>query len=103
MHYQKHLLNILDIYDNKLILKNEFIKFFIFMNYQSFEEDFSIDNIIEIIFRESEETTFIEFSKAYENIVYNQKLASVFKYLLQDNKDEEVEEEEEEREEFINE
>ena len=97
------LLNLLDIYDNKLILKNEFIKFFTFMNYQSFSEEFSIDSIIEIIFRESEETTFIEFSKAYENIVYNQKLASVFKYLLQDNKDEEVEEEEEEREEFINE
>ena len=73
------------------------------MNYQSFSEEFSIDSIIEIIFRESEETTFIEFSKAYENIVYNQKLASVFKYLLQDNKDEEVEKEEEEREEFINE
>ena len=97
------LLNLLDIYDNKLILKNEFIKFFTFMNYQSFLEEFSIDSIIEIIFRESEETTFIEFSKAYENIVYNQKLASVFKYLLQDNKEENVEEEEEEKEEFVNE
>ena len=90
------LLNMLDIYDNKLILKNEFIKFFIFMNYQSFEEDFSIDNIIDIIFRESEDSTFIEFSKAYKNITDNLKLVSVFKYLLQYNEKEGFEVEEEE-------
>ena len=90
------LLNMLDIYDNKLILKNEFIKFFIFMNYQSFEEDFSIDNIINIIFRESEDSTFIEFSKAYKNITDNLKLVSVFKYLLQYNEKEGFEVEEEE-------
>ena len=89
------LLNMLDIYDNKLILKNEFIKFFIFMNYQSFEEDFSIDNIIEIIFRDSENSTYIEFSKAYQNITDNLKLVSVFKYLLQYNQAEEFEDEEE--------
>ena len=83
------LLNLLDIYDNKIILRNEFIKFFNFMNYQSFSEDFSINNIIEIIFREKEEENCIEYSKAFENIVYNDKLASVFKYLLQDNQKEE--------------
>jgi hypothetical protein len=88
------LLNLLDIYDNKLILKNEIIKFFTFMNYQSFSEDFSIDSIIEIIFRENEEQNFIEFSKIYENIIYNEKLASIFKYLLQDNQPEDEEEKE---------
>ena len=64
------------------------------MNYQSFEEDFSIDNIIEIIFRDSENSTYIEFSKAYQNITDNLKLVSVFKYLLQYNQAEEFEEEE---------
>ena len=88
------LLNLLDIYDNKLILKNEIIKFFTFMNYQSFSEDFSIDSIMEIIFRENEEQNFIEFSKIYENIIYNEKLASIFKYLLQDNQPEDEEEKE---------
>ena len=80
------LLNILDIYDNKLILKNEVIKLFVFTNYQSFDEDFSLDNIINDIFRNNKE--FIELSEAYNNIVYNPKLSSVFKYLLQCNDEE---------------
>ena len=93
------LLNLLDVYDNKFILKNEFIKFFTFMNYQSFSEEFSIDSIIDIIFRENEDDNIIEFSKAYENIVYNEKLASVFKYLLQYNQvEEELEENKDEHE-----
>ena len=77
------LLNILDIYDKKLILKNEIIKFFIFTNYQSFSEEFSVDNIIKDIFQDN--TDFIEFSKAYNNIIYSPKLSSIFKYLLQSN------------------
>ena len=77
------LLNLLDIYDNKLILKNEMIKFFIFTNYQSFSEEFSIDNLIKDIFINN--IDFIEFSEVYNNIIYNPKLVSVFKYLLQCN------------------
>ena len=88
------LLNLLDIYDNKIILKNEIIKFFVFMNYQSFSDEYSIDNIIEAIFRENEEKNCIEFSNLYENILYNPLLSSVFKYLLQDNQAE-IEKEEE--------
>ena len=88
------LLNLLDIYDNKIILKNEIIKFFVFMNYQSFSDEYSIDNIIEAIFREKEEKNCIEFSNLYENILYNPLLSSVFKYLLQDNQAE-IEKEEE--------
>ena len=88
------LLNILDIYDNKIIQKNEIIKFFVFMNYQSFSDEYSIDNIIEAIFRENEEKNCIEFSNLYENILYNPLLSSVFKYLLQDNQAE-IEKEEE--------
>ena len=82
------VLNLLDIYDNKLILKNEVIKLFIFTNYQSFDEDFSLDNIINDIFRNNKD--FIEISEAYNNIIYNPKLSSVFKYLLQCNNDEEI-------------
>ena len=82
------LLNLLDIYDNKLILKNEIIKFFIFTNYQSFSEEFSIDNIIKDIFQNN--TDFIEFSEAYNNIIYNPKLSSIFKYLLQCNNPDEI-------------
>ena len=80
------LLNILDIYDNKLILKNEVIKFFIFTYYQCFSEEFSIENIIKSIFGDNND--YIEFSQAYYNIIYNPKLVSVFKYLLQCNDEE---------------
>ena len=80
------LLNILDIYDNKLILKNEVIKFLVFNNYQSFSEDFSIDILINDIFKNNKNC--IEFSEAYNNIIYNPKLTSVFKYILQCNDDE---------------
>ena len=94
------LLNLLDIYDNKIIMKNEIIKFFVFMNYQSFDEEYSIDNIIEAIFRENEEKNCIEFSTLYENIIYNPLLSSIFKYLLQDNQTENEEENENENEEL---
>ena len=77
------LLNLLDIYDNKLILKNEIIKFFVFNNYQSFSEEFSMENIIKDIFQNN--TDYIEFSEAYNNIIYSPKLSSVFRYLLQCN------------------
>ena len=77
------LLNLLDIYDNKLILKNEIKKFFAFTGYQNFDEDFSVDNIIEDLFREN--SNYIEFSQLYNNIIFNPKLSSVFRYLLQCN------------------
>ena len=81
-------------------MKNEIIKFFVFMNYQSFDEEYSIDNIIEAIFRENEEKNCIEFSTLYENIIYNPLLSSIFKYLLQDNQTENEEENENENEEL---
>ena len=89
------LLNLLDIYDNKIILKNEITKFLVFMNYQSFSEEYSIENIIEALFRDNEEKNCIEFSNLYENIIYNPLLSSVFKYLLQDNNQTEKENESE--------
>ena len=79
------LLNLLDIYDNKLILKNEIIKFFVFIGYQSFTEEFSIDNIIQDIFKTNND--YIEFSELYKIIIYTPKLSSIFKYLLQCNND----------------
>ena len=89
------LLNLLDIYDNKIILKNEITKFLVFMNYQSFSEEYSIENIIEALFRDNEEKNCIEFSNLYENIICNPLLSSVFKYLLQDNNQTEKENESE--------
>jgi hypothetical protein len=80
------LLNILDIYDNKLILRSEFKKFFNFTNYQYFSEEFSLENIIKAIFKDNKD--YVEFSEAFNNIIYNPFLVSVFKYLLQCNEDE---------------
>ena len=79
------LLNLLDIYDNKIILKNEMIKFLVFTNYQYFSLEFSIESIINDIFKDK---NIIFFSEAYNNIIYNPKLVSIFKYLLQSYEDE---------------
>ena len=80
------LLNILDIYDNKLILRSEFKKFFSFTNYQYFSDEFSLENIINTIYKDNRDS--IEFSEAFNNIIYNPFLVSIFKYLLQCNEDE---------------
>ena len=79
----KILLNLLDLYDNKIILKSEIKKFFEFSLLQCFSENFSYDIIINALFPKNNE--YMEFGELYTNILSDQKLKQIFKYLLQCN------------------
>jgi hypothetical protein len=82
----KILLNLLDIYDNKLIFKVEMEKFLAINLYQNYIDNLSVENIIEEIF--PLDAKFIEFTALYSCIIYKKNLLIVFKHLLQYNENE---------------
>ena len=79
----KILLNILDIYDNKLIIKSEMEKFLSISLYQNYMENLSTENIINSIF--PLDAKFIEFNALYSCIMFKKHLMVIFKHLLQYN------------------
>ena len=79
----KILLNILDIYDNKLIIRSEMEKFLNISLYQNYIENFSIENIINSIF--PLDANFMEFNALYSCVLFKKHLIAVFKHLLQCN------------------
>ena len=76
------LLNILDIYDTKIIIKNEIENFLLFVCYQSYEQNYNIKNILNLIFFTEQ---YKSLEEVYKTILNDEKLTSIFKYLL-DNK-----------------
>ena len=83
----KILLNILDIYDNNLILKSEFEKFLGFFSYQSYYDYLSINNIIASIYVNN--IDYIQLDYLYTLILSEIILKKLFKYLLQFEDEEE--------------
>ena len=81
----KILINILDIYDNKLILKSEVEKFLAVSLYQNYVESLSAQDIIDSIF--PLDAKFIEFSALYSCITYKKNILLVFEHLLQYKED----------------
>ena len=77
----KILLNLLDIYDNKIIFKSEMEKYLGISLYQNYVENLSVGNILESIF--PLESQFIEFNELYSCIIYKKHLLFIFKNLLQ--------------------
>ena len=77
----KIVLNILDIFDNKLIFKSELEKYFAFTLYQSCTSNYSVEKLLDIAF--PFDAKFIDFSKLYETIYLNSSLLKVFQCLLQ--------------------
>ena len=75
------VLNILDIFDNKLIFKSELEKYFAFTLYQNCTSDYSVEKLLDIAF--PFDAKFIDFSKLYETIYSNPDLLKVFQCLLQ--------------------
>ena len=75
------LLNILDIYDNKIIIKEEIEKYLTMCLYQNYDDDISIDKIIENLF--PLDSKFFGFSEIYSSIIYKKNLYQVFENLLQ--------------------
>ena len=75
------LLNILDIYDNKIIIKEEIEKYLTMCLYQNYDDDISIDKIIENLF--PLDAKFFGFSEIYSSIIYKKNLYQVFENLLQ--------------------
>jgi hypothetical protein len=83
----KILLNILDIYDNNLILKSEFEKFLGFFSYQSYYDYLSINNIIASIYVNN--INYVQLDYLYTLILSEIILKKLFKYLLQFEDEEE--------------
>jgi hypothetical protein len=83
----KILLNILDIYDNNLILKSEFEKFLGFFSYQSYYDYLSINNIIASIYVNN--IDYVQLDYLYTLILSEIILKKLFKYLLQFEDEEE--------------
>ena len=77
----KILLNILDIFDNQLILKSEIEKLLIFFSYQTYYDYLSINNILSSIY--AGDIQFVQLAKLYESILKDKNLNKIFKYLLQ--------------------
>ena len=84
----KILLNILDIFDNQLILKSEIEKFLIFFSYQTYDDYLSINNILASIY--AGDIQFVQLPNLYTSILKDKNLNKIFKYLLQ-YKEQEVE------------
>ena len=88
----KILLNILDIYDNKIIIKEEMDKFLTACLYQNYANDLSQDKIIENLY--PMEAKFVEYNALYSSIIYKKNIYQVFYFLLQcENKEENSDEE----------
>lgn len=77
----KILLNMLDLYDNKIVFKSEMEKFLAVSMYQNYSEDLSAEKIIEELF--PEDAKFQEYSALYSCIMYKKSILAVFKHLLQ--------------------
>ena len=77
----KILLNILDIYDNKIIIKEEMDKFLTACLYQNYANDLSQDKIIENLY--PMEAKFVEYNALYSSIIYKKNIYHIFKNLLQ--------------------
>ena len=77
----KILLNMLDLYDNKIVFKSEMEKFLAVSMYQSYIEDLSPQKIIEELF--PIDAKFQEYSAVYSCIMYKKSIIAVFKHLLQ--------------------
>ena len=77
----KVLLNILDVYDNKLIIREEMDKFLNICLYQNYVNDLSQEKIIENLF--PLEAKFIEYTELYSSIIYKKNIYQIFHYLLQ--------------------
>ena len=83
----KILLNILDIYDNKIIIKEEMDKFLSVCLYQNYSNDLSQDKIIENLY--PMDAKFMEYNTLYSSIIYKKNIYIIFKTLLQcDDNDE---------------
>jgi len=77
----KILLNMLDLYDNKIVFKTEMEKFLAVSMYQNYSEDLSSEKIIEELF--PLDAKFQEYSTLYSYIIYKKSILEVFKHLLQ--------------------
>ena len=77
----KILLNMLDLYDNKIVFKSEMEKFLAVSMYQNYLEDLSAEKIIEELF--PIDAKFQEYSALYSCIMYKKSILAVFKHLLQ--------------------
>ena len=77
----KILLNILDIFDNKLIIRSEMEKFLSISFYQSYEEELSTKNIIDSIF--PSDAKFMEYNTVFSTIMFKKSILIIFKDLLQ--------------------
>ena len=77
----KILLNILDIYDNKIILREEMEKFLTICLYQNYIEELSQEKIIENLF--PLDAKFAEYSALYSGIIYKKNIYQIFHNLLQ--------------------
>ena len=77
----KILLNILDIYDNNLIIKSELEKLLVFFSYQSYRDYLSINNILSSIY--ASDIDYVPLDKLYTFILTNITLKKLFEYLLQ--------------------
>ena len=77
----KILLNILDIYDNKVIIREEMNKFFIACLYQNYSEELSQEKIIEELF--PFDAKFMEYNTLYSSIIYKKNIYIIFQNLLQ--------------------
>ena len=83
----KIVLNILDIYDNKIIIKDEMDKFLSACLYQNYANDLSQDKIIENLY--PMEAKFMEYNTLYSSIIYKKNIYHIFRNLLQcDDNDE---------------
>ena len=83
----KIVLNILDIYDNKIIIKDEMDKFLSACLYQNYANDLSQDKIIENLY--PMEAKFMEYNTLYSSIIYKKNIYQIFRNLLQfDDNDE---------------
>ena len=88
----KILLNILDIYDNKIILREEMDKFLSICLYQNYANELSQEKIIENLF--PLDAKFMEYSSLYSSIIYKKNIYQIFHFLLQcENNDENSDEE----------
>ena len=87
----KILLNILDIYDNKIILKDEMDKFLTICLYQNYANELSRETILEDLF--PLDAKFMEYTTLYSSIIYKKNIYQIFYSLLQCDSNEENSEE----------
>ena len=77
----KILLNILDVYDNKIIIRDEMDKFLTMCLYQNYANELSRETIIENLF--PLDAKFMEYTTLYSSIIYKKNIYQIFHNLLQ--------------------